>query len=168
MHDGRRGRKNGRRPGLFPALATSYRGDCGDPMPPANQQQERLRGIRVLLVEDDEDIRAMTTTVLAKAGVEVHAAGLPDQAEKRLAQAEFDAILMDWNLAGVTGGRLLEKLRDTNPRMFARSAVVTGDLLSIPGQHEAESFGRPVLAKPFRPARLIELLLEILDGADDA
>ena len=131
------------------------------------QWEETIRDHDVLLVEDDADIREMTSTVLRKAGARVHTAGDCEEAALRLAERGFDAILLDWNLAGSTGGGLLVTLRADYPELFARSAVVTGDLLSIPGQHEAESYGRPVLAKPFRPARLLELLAGLLDGPSD-
>ncbi len=104
----------------------------------------------VLGVEDDPDIRAMTVTVLQGAGAKVVTAATADEALAMVNSSEFDALILDWHLSGTTGSALLASVRTSYPRLFSRSAVVTGDLFSIPGEHEAESFGRPVLAKPFR------------------
>ncbi len=104
----------------------------------------------------------MTVSVLESAGLDVDTAAGADEALAKVAVDHFDAVLLDWNLAEITGAGLLEALRETRPELFGHSAVVTGDLMSIPGHHEAESFGRPVLAKPFRPAQLIETVSQLL------
>ena len=116
----------------------------------------------VLVVEDDPDIRSMTTSILRVAGAVVHDAATASEAISCLEHSSFDAVVLDWNLAGETGGKLLETLRDHHPELLRRSAVVTGDLMSIPGHHEAERFGCPVLAKPFRPRQLVETVAGIL------
>jgi CheY-like chemotaxis protein len=121
----------------------------------------RLQGT-VLVVEDDVDIRSMTATILQVAGAIVYEAASAAEAMSRIDHDDIDAIVLDWNLAGETGSTLLEKLRDRHPGLLRRSAVVTGDLMSIPGRHEAERFGCPVLAKPFRPRQLIETVATIL------
>jgi DNA-binding response OmpR family regulator len=125
----------------------------------------RLAGC-VLVVEDDPDIRSMTTSILRASGATVSEASTASEAIASLDGARFDAVVLDWNLAGETGGQLLEKLRDHHPELLRRSAVVTGDLMSIPGHHEAESFGCPVLAKPFRPRQLVETVAGILALTD--
>ena len=125
----------------------------------------RLSG-SVLVVEDDPDIRSMTTTILRVAGATVQDAATASEAMACLDRGSFDAVVLDWNLAGETGGVLLERMRDHHPNLLRRSAVVTGDLMSIPGHHEAERFGCPVLAKPFRPRQLVETVAGILALVD--
>lgn len=116
----------------------------------------------MLVVEDDPDIREMTSSILAVAGAGVSGASSSAEALTRLEAGDFDALVIDWNLAGETAGVLLEALRDSRPHLLQRSVVVTGDLMSIPGRHEAEQFGCPVLAKPFRPRQLVEAVAGIL------
>ena len=125
----------------------------------------RLQGC-VLVVEDDPDIRSMTATILQVAGAIVYEASSAAEAMARIERDDVDAVVLDWNLAGETGGALLEKLREHYPDLLRHSAVVTGDLMSIPGRHEAERFGCPVLAKPFRPRQLIETVASILSLDD--
>jgi DNA-binding response OmpR family regulator len=123
----------------------------------------RLDG-RVLVVEDDPDIRSMTASILRVAGAEVAEASSASEALSCLDRNDFEALILDWNLAGETGGVLLEKLRERSPGLLRRSVVVTGDLTSIPGRHEAERFGCPVLAKPYRPRQLVETVAAILSS----
>ncbi len=124
----------------------------------------RLEG-SVLLVEDDPDIRSMTASALRVTGLSVREAASAGEAVASLDREDFDAVILDWNLAGETGGVLLEQMRLRQPDLLRRSIVVTGDLMSIPGRHEAERFGCPVLAKPFRPRKLVEILAGILSPA---
>lgn len=141
---------------------------AGDPAspPPASSLREPAARVRlagsVLLVEDDADIRSMTGSILRLAGLVVRDASSNAEAASCLEGESFDAVILDWNLAGETGGVLLEQMRDRQPDLLRRSLVVTGDLMSIPGRHEAERFGCPVLAKPFRPRKLVEAVAAIL------
>lgn len=121
-----------------------------------------VRGAVVLLVEDDEDIRDMSSAVLRRAGVKVHTADSTGSALEQVRSTTFDAAVMDWNLQDQTGSDILTVLRDQHPKLFQHTIVVTGDLLSIPGRHDAETFGRPVLAKPFRPSDLVAALRDLL------
>lgn len=136
-----------------------------DGAPRAASGRPRLSG-SILVVEDDPDIRLMTASILRVAGATVRNAASATEALSCLDNATFDAVILDWNLAGETGGMLLEKLRERQPGMLRRSVVVTGDLTSIPGRHEAERFGCPVLAKPFRPRQLVETVAGILALVD--
>jgi len=136
-----------------------------DGAPRVAAARPRLSG-RVLVVEDDPDIRAMTSSILRVAGATVCDASSAAEALSWLDRDDFDAVILDWNLAGETGRVLLEKLRERQPKLLRRSVVVTGDLSSIPGRHEAEHFGCPVLAKPFRPRQLVETLAGILALVD--
>lgn len=131
----------------------------------ASSSRPRLRG-SVLVVEDDPDIRSMTAAILRVAGAIVFDASSTAEAMLWIRKNRFDALVLDWNLAGETGSVLLEQLRELHPDLLRRSAVVTGDLMSTHGHHEAERFGCPVLAKPFRPRELIETVAEILARDD--
>ncbi len=121
-----------------------------------------LASSRVLVVEDDPDIRAMTVSVLEAAGAEVYTAASASEATALLDKHSFHALILDWHLSNDTGASLLLTLQERRPELFARSAVVTGDVLSIPGHEEAERLGRPVLAKPFRPKQLISTVLDLI------
>ncbi|MFP6627259.1 MAG: response regulator [Deltaproteobacteria bacterium] len=117
---------------------------------------------QVLVVDDDKDVRHMITTVLEAAGAGVTEASSSEEAMASLGKTAFDACVLDWNLAATTGESLLSSLKSGYPNLFARTVVVTGDLFSDGNDHESSRFGRPVLAKPFRPHLLVEMLAGLL------
>jgi DNA-binding response OmpR family regulator len=141
-----------------------FAGESRPAAPRASLSRPRLDG-RILVVEDDPDIRSMTASILRVAGAEVFEASSASEALSCLDRNDFEALILDWNLAGETGGVLLDKLRERSPALLKHSVVVTGDLTSIPGRHEAERFGCPVLAKPYRPRQLVEMVATILTTA---
>ena len=67
---------------------------------------------QLLVVDDDEDIRALLRLVLERAGYEVD-----DQADGRAAlrafhQGNHDLVLLDVTMPGLDGWELLERIRD--------------------------------------------------------
>jgi two-component system, OmpR family, response regulator len=68
--------------------------------------------VRILVVEDDEDLRQSVTTALKEAGhvVEVAADGLA--ADERIAEGGLDAIVLDWMLPGMNGVEVCRRARD--------------------------------------------------------
>jgi two-component system chemotaxis response regulator CheY len=117
---------------------------------------------RILIIDDDADIRAMMTAVLEGAGATVAAASSAAEALNAISSNSFDAAVLDWHLGGSTGEELLASLKAEHPNLFDRTAVVTGDILSSGDDNTAARLGRPLLAKPFRPRQLIETLTALI------
>lgn len=125
-------------------------------------RSNRLHTARVLVVEDDADIRAMIGTVLEAAGAIVTLAAGAPQALRALESAHFDAAVLDWNLTGTNSATLFRALAEYAPSLRSRTVVVTGDFIGLGAHHEAEGYGCQVVTKPFRPADLIGKLVELL------
>lgn len=68
--------------------------------PPNAEPGLRLDGVRVLLVEDDEDSRDLLATILEEAGAEVVAVARVEEVLERLAEATPDVLLSDIGLPG--------------------------------------------------------------------
>lgn len=119
---------------------------------------EILEGCRVLVVEDDREIRQATILLLEGWRCEVHAAASGAELDRLLATlaAPPDAILADYRLPGGENGiQIIARLRDRYPG--AGAILVSGDI--APEVHrEAQAAGLPFLHKPLRPARLRALL----------
>jgi diguanylate cyclase len=72
----------------------------------------RLRGVRVLLVEDDPDTADVIQTMLASAGAAVLCAHSAAAALAELDRRGFDVVITDYALGrGLTGYELLEQIR---------------------------------------------------------
>lgn len=117
---------------------------------------------RVLVVDDQEDIREMAALVLRGAGFDVVTAPSGDDA-LRLARAEaFDVVLLDINMPGRDGWSTLKLLRadgalhDLPVAMFSIKSEVRDKMASL--QDGAVDF----IAKPFGVDELVSRVRRIV------
>jgi DNA-binding NtrC family response regulator len=75
--------------------------------------------IRLLLVDDDEQMRRTLVGRFARKGLTVSDAGSGEQALEIAAKARFDVAVLDLHLPGINGVELLEKLKERQPDMEA-------------------------------------------------
>ncbi len=109
--------------------------------------------MKVLIVEDDPDMRALLTDVVASANVEAEQAADGETAIQKIEEGyQPDLVLLDLHLPGVDGWEVFRMLREkTNSKI----AVVTADVLAAP---EFVQDADAVFTKPFP---LMELLVKI-------
>lgn len=124
-----------------------------------------VAGKRILLAEDDADIRKMLRIVLEAIGAVVSEAGsLAQILDELQASRRADAIVLDWNLAGTTGDRVFAE-------MAALSPPFAGSILVVSGDQRVGATVRPsgartaVLLKPFLPVDLVAALGGLLDSS---
>ena len=70
-----------------------------------------LKGMRVLVVDDEPDARAMVQRVLVTAGAQVSTAASADEALRIIAAHPFDVLVSDVGLPGEDGYELVRKVR---------------------------------------------------------
>jgi CheY-like chemotaxis protein len=64
----------------------------------------------LLIVDDDDDSRAAVRTLLSDDGVTIDEAASAEQAQERIAHADYDCVVLDLGLPGMSGMELLEQL----------------------------------------------------------
>jgi PAS domain S-box-containing protein len=107
---------------LFDACASAL-GRAVD-APPSSDRRERaagetpkaLRGARVLLVEDNEINMELALELLSNAGAKVTVAGDGQQALDRLAEGNFDIVLLDCQMPVMDGYETIQAIR-ADPRL---------------------------------------------------
>ncbi len=116
----------------------------------------------VLLVEDQDGVRELLTTVLRKHGFEVSPASSAEEALEIVAGLSFDLLLTDVVLPGITGPELARKVREVRPlaRVLFMSGY-TGDALQDHGEFGDE---RAFIQKPFATRALVERLHLLLES----
>jgi two-component system CheB/CheR fusion protein len=81
--------------------------------------------LRVLLVEDSQDIREVFTLLLRAEGVEVVATSSGREAIEQTAKRDFDVVLTDLGLPDIPGDAVIRRVL-ANSRRRPRIIVVTG------------------------------------------
>jgi len=105
---------------------------------------------RVLVVDDDPVVCMLTRKILAPE-YEVITAKDASEALGHILTAEFDAILLDFNLPGEGGGTgFYEVLQREHPELARRVIFVSGGFVGENESHLLDRSGRPYIQKPFK------------------
>ncbi|HEX8293113.1 MAG TPA: PAS domain S-box protein [Pyrinomonadaceae bacterium] len=78
---------------------------------PAHECPERLDGLRVLVVDDEDDARQLISTGLGQCGAEVVTASSARAALEALAGSKFDVLVSDIGMPGEDGYELIRRVR---------------------------------------------------------
>ena len=121
-----------------------------------------LQGHKLLIVDDEESIREIVQEGLSARGMNVETAGSSEEALSILASNFFEVVLCDFNLPGLNGEELFDRLRTQAGGPTPRFVFMTGDLLNPSTIAAFAARGAHVLQKPFHVAALATLLTELL------
>ena len=105
-----------------------------------------------LVVDDEPDIAETIRELLEREGFEVKVAADGAAALNALDREEFDIVLSDLRMPGVSGPEMYARLGEVRPHLLSRIAFVTGDTLGSSMDAFLRESGRPVLEKPFTRA----------------
>jgi two-component system, chemotaxis family, CheB/CheR fusion protein len=115
-----------------------------------------LTGLRILVIEDAQDIREVFTLLLRAEGAQVESAANGREATDLVAQGRFDVVLSDLGLPDIPGDVLIRELRARSGR-GTRVLVVTG--YGEPFLTRARQAGADVVfTKPVEWSRILEYL----------
>ncbi len=120
-------------------------------------------GRTILLVEDDDLIRANTAETLQEAGFVVVHAVTAEEAMTALQTAQIDVLVTDLNLPGESGIELAKRSRQLRPTLSVVFATGDGGMAA-----EAADMNAALLTKPYTADRLIAAIrgqLEIMEQA---
>jgi DNA-binding NtrC family response regulator len=111
---------------------------------------------RVLVIDDQQDVRAMICMVLRLNHFEVIEADSAKTALKAFAESDFDAAVVDIFLEDANGFDLIAAMRETVPDLpvVAVSGMTTLDAVA----RSSDLPNLVCLQKPFRPVELIRAI----------
>jgi PAS domain S-box-containing protein len=115
---------------------------------------------RVLVVEDNDDVRELAESVLGMAGYAVQSAASGEQALELLDEcAPVDLLFTDVIMpGGMNGLQLIDRVRERLPQLPV--LVTTGYMDELPSKKPGK--GLPILAKPYRHDELLERVKAVL------
>ncbi|MDH3239743.1 MAG: PAS domain S-box protein [Alphaproteobacteria bacterium] len=138
------------------ADATMTSGDTA-----ASDHRPSGTGQRILLLEDDEDVRTLLQDMIAKLGYAVVPAGTAAEAEAILAEESIDLVLSDVILrGGVSGPQFAARIKDSRPdlRVLFMSGYPADELDGA----DSPGGGEVLLNKPFKVFELAQALATAL------
>ena len=116
-----------------------------------------LKKVRVLIVDDDDSIRAVFSQILEERGFIVDSVKTGKTAIEKSKVNVYDVVLIDIRLPDIEGIELLTKLKDTVPKM--RKIIMTG----FPTQQNAISaLNKQADAYLLKPI-IVDKLLTVID-----
>lgn len=119
-----------------------------------------MENYRILIVDDDENLRIGIATILEDEGFEVHEAENGRVGIEKLDQEVYDLIITDYKMNEMDGMRMLKQIKNDYPTI--RVIMVTG-FGSIEHAVEAMKLGAiNYLTKPIKPKQLVQLVKNVL------
>lgn len=115
---------------------------------------------RVVIVDDDDEIRELLLRTLPTDGFELLEARDGREALELLSRETPDLILLDWNMPNASGGDVLAELarRQLDVPVIVLTANDDARLRQVAETHGADLF----LAKPFSPIELLRAIEQLL------
>ena len=112
------------------------------------QRKNRVPERRVLLVDDERDVRELLAHVLRADGYAVDAAATAAEAWRFLDARSYALVIADWKLPDGDGTVIAEAAAELGAATF----VMSGYLFRMPGGHAER---HDTLMKPVRPNEII-------------
>src|SRR5437773_8233576 len=147
-------------------LAAALQHDLPVEQPSSTFTQAMTGSGRVLIVDDEEPIRALVEFTLSRLGYQVTAAataleGVNIYRQKFEAGERFEAVILDLTLPGGMGGKeALKKLIEVDPTV---NAIVSSGYATDATMSRYQDFGfRGVIAKPYEAAELGKIVHDVI------
>jgi two-component system phosphate regulon response regulator PhoB len=120
---------------------------------------------RVLIVDDDPDIRDVVSAMLEAVGLTVLTAASAEDALERVAMEPFDLLVLDWNLPNMTGLELCRRVRRDEALASLPVLFLTANASSQDMVEAFASGGDDFVVKPFRAPELGARIFSLLRRA---
>lgn len=119
---------------------------------------------RILVIDDDADVRRVVRRILEAEGHEVREAANGSEGLKLYSQNPCDAVITDLYMPEKEGLETIRQLRRNyaDVRILAISGAARGTVFDL-RQHATRLGAKRALAKPFSRQELLDALAEVLN-----
>ena len=119
-----------------------------------------LKGKQILVIDDEIHITELIFDVLTRQGARIDLAHSGMEALEQIQKKNYDVIICDQRMPGVSGQRLYRLVESWNADLRHRFLFVTGDVIGAQTGRFFAQVGVQYLRKPFR----IHELLDAIEG----
>ena len=117
-----------------------------------------LRGKQILVIDDEVHITELIFDVLTRQGARIDLANSAVEALEQIKTKNYDVIICDQRMPGVSGQRLYRLVESLNGDLRHRFLFVTGDVVSTQTKRFFTQVGVQYLRKPFRIHELVDAI----------
>src|SRR5437763_15256317 len=130
--------------------------------PREDRYENRMNSPRVLVVDDDDDIRTLVAELLQRAGLDVDQASDGRAGLRAFHQSPPDLVVLDVSMPGLDGWQTLERIRDLSDVPVIMLTARGAELERVRGlQAGADDY----LVKPFGRQELVARVQALLRRA---
>jgi CheY-like chemotaxis protein len=146
---------------LFPAAPAHE--EQLDHVASAPTMPDRAKGVHILVVEDDNEVRRVIVECLSLIGYQVTEAANGGEALQAVGARKPDLMVVDYAMPDMTGAEVIARVRKEAPDMPVILATGYADMAVV-----ERLAGKPsILRKPFDIAALGDAVNDALEGAKD-
>ncbi len=122
-------------------------------------QQEKQRKARILVIEDESEVRKLLTDILLSGGEhEVESASDGSQGIELFKRKSFDMVFTDLGMPGMSGWEVAEAVKSINKKVPV--AIITGWNVDVQASEMKERGVDLIAYKPFEVNQVLELVQE--------
>lgn len=119
---------------------------------------------RILLAEDEEVLRMLVVDTLEDEGYLIDEASDGLEAIQMIEENDYDLVLVDYMMPGLTGLEVIEKVRSMPLKQHLKIMMLTAKSQQKDEEAAKKAGANYFLAKPFSPMKLAELVGEIVNA----
>ncbi|HMD43414.1 MAG TPA: response regulator [Candidatus Acidoferrum sp.] len=113
----------------------------------------------ILLIEDEDSVRAFVRSALERRGYSVVQASSGTQGVEQLASAHYAGVISDIRMPGkVNGADIHQWIQKNRPELAERIILISGDTANSETQSLLRGSSTPCIEKPFRVQHLISIV----------
>jgi CheY-like chemotaxis protein len=116
---------------------------------PAVQEQQKVTGAKILVVDDEPVVREFISKVLTEEGHQVEAVDNAQDALEMVKSKTYRIILLDIKMPGLSGIELYKRFQKIAPSLARRVVFVTGDVMGTRTTAFLSKAKSPYITKPF-------------------
>jgi CheY-like chemotaxis protein len=122
-----------------------------------------LQGVRILVVDDDDDTRDLLTRILERRGAKVIAAASANEAWAAFEGSALDVLLVDIAMPIEDGYSLIRRVRACPPEKGGRvpAAALTARVIIQDRLESLRAGFQSHMAKPVDPEELVEVMVRL-------
>ena len=125
---------------------------------------KKCEKVRILVIEDEEDIRELITDILEMNGLEVEGASSGSQGITLFKKKQFDLVFTDLGMPGMSGWQVAKEIKTIDNKTPV--ALITGWQIPLKNAEMKEKGVDLYINKPFKVDQLLRLVQEGMEIKD--